>query len=224
MPRQVKKVFHFISSVFLYSVMAVLILIFFMFAAYFVDQRVGLRKGETRAPLFGAYIIISNSMVPNINVYDAVVTVRVDQKNIKVDDIITFISKEIETQGTPITHRVVGIVYENNDKKSGKVMGYRTKGDHNNTPDFAIIAPNEVLGKVYLRIPMIGYLQAILTKRLGWFLIIVVPCLLLIGNDFIKIILAVNKKNAATDDDVVVIIDEDVKEKKTKSKKKKEEK
>ena len=82
-----------------------------MFIAYFVDQKIGAKKGESRSPLFGAYVIISTSMVPNINVYDAVVTARVDQKHIAVNDIITFISKEIETRGTPITHRVVGIVF-----------------------------------------------------------------------------------------------------------------
>jgi len=83
-----------------------------MFLASTIDKKISASKGIVRSPLFGAYIIISESMVPQINVYDAVVTVRVDADDIKVDDIITFISKEIETAGTPITHRVIGIVYE----------------------------------------------------------------------------------------------------------------
>lgn len=158
-----------------------------MFLSYFVDKQIGLRKGENRSPLFGAYVIISESMIPSINVYDAVVTIRVSEDKIKIDDIITFISKEIETAGTPITHRVIGIV----DTESG--IKYRTKGDHNNTPDFALISPNEVIGKVYLRIPRLGYLQTFMTKPLGWITIIVIPCLLMIGNDIFKL-LRVNKK------------------------------
>ena len=55
-----------------------------MFIAYFIDQRIGMKKGENRSPLFGAYVIISNSMVPTINVQDAVVTMRVSEKNIKM--------------------------------------------------------------------------------------------------------------------------------------------
>lgn len=187
-----KKVMKFISSIFFYAIMAILGLIFLMFAAYYIDKRIGLSRGESRAPLFGAYVIISDSMVPRINVYDAVVTFRVSEKHIKVNDIITFVSKNIETRGTPITHRVVGIVYEDNNTKN-KVLGYRTKGDHNNTQDFALIAPNEVLGKVYLRIPMIGYLQTFLTKPIGWLIIIVIPCLLLIGSDIIKIFTSLTK-------------------------------
>ena len=187
-----KRVFHFISSVLLYSILVVIGLIVLMFGAYFVDQKIGMSKGESRAPLFGAYIIISESMIPRINVNDAVVTMRVSEKHIKVNDIITFISKDIQTQGTPITHRVVGIVYE--DETNTKVLGYRTKGDHNNTPDFALIAPNEVLGKVYLQIPFVGYLQSFLSKPIGWIVVIVIPCLLIIGSDILKIGKVVSKK------------------------------
>ena len=187
-----KQVFHFLSSVLLYSILVIIGLIVLMFGAYFVDQKIGMSKGESRAPLFGAYIIISESMIPRININDAVVTMRVSEKHIKVNDIITFISKDIQTQGTPITHRVIGIVYE--DESNTKVLGYRTKGDHNNTPDFALIAPNEVLGKVYLQIPYIGYIQSFLSTPLGWIIVIVVPCLLLIGSEVLKIGKAAAKK------------------------------
>lgn len=189
-----KKILNLLSSILLYSILAIIGLIIIMFIAYFIDQKIADSKGETRAPLFGAYVIISDSMIPTINVRDAVVTMRVTEKNIKMNDIITFISKDIETKGTPITHRVVGIVYEDSETKT-KVLGYRTKGDHNNTQDFALIKPDEVLGKVYLRIPLIGYLQLFLTTPIGWLLVIVLPCLLIICNDVLKIGIAVKKNN-----------------------------
>ena len=162
--------------------MLLLVIIVVMFLAYFIDQQIGKKEGKIRTPLFGAYVIISPSMIPTINVQDAVVTVRVNKDKIKINDIITFISKEIETQGTPITHRVIGIVETENGIK------YRTKGDNNNTEDFALIAPDEVIGKVYLRIPLIGYVQTFLTKPIGWLLVIVVPCLFIIGGDVLKLI------------------------------------
>ena len=185
MPSKTKKIMHILSSILLYSILTIIGIIAIMFIAYFVDQKIGMKKGENRAPLFGAYVIISESMVPKINVQDAVITMRVSEKQIKKNDIITFISKDIQTRGTPITHRVVGIVYEEND--STKVLGYRTKGDHNNTQDFAIIKPDEVLGKVYLRIPKVGYIQSFLTKPIGWLVIVVIPCLYIICKDIIKI-------------------------------------
>ena len=193
MPNQSKKIMQLLSSILLYSVLAIIGIIVVMFVAYFIDQKIGMKKGENRSPLFGAYVIISNSMIPTINVQDAVITMRVSEKNIKMNDIITFVSKDIETRGTPITHRVVGIVYENPETKN-KIIGYRTKGDHNNVQDFAIIQPDEVLGKVYLRIPMIGYLQMFLTKPIGWLIAIVIPCLLIISSDIIKLAKNINKK------------------------------
>ena len=183
-----KKVMQFISSVFLYAIIAIIGIVFIMFIAYFIDQQIAKNKGETRSPLFGAYVILTTSMVPNINVNDAVITVRATEKNIKVNDVITFISKNIDTQGTPITHRVVGIVYEDDNKT--KVLGYRTKGDANNTQDFSLIAPNEVLGKVFFRIPYIGYVKTFLTRPIGWLLVIVIPCMLMIGSDVIKLLTA----------------------------------
>ena len=178
--------------------MLILVVVAIMFIAYYVDRQVGLKKGENRSPLFGAYIIISESMIPSINVYDAVLTIRASEDDIEKYDIITFISKEIETAGTPITHRVIDIVHDPEDEN--KIIGYRTKGDHNNTADFALIAPNEVIGKVYLRIPMIGYLQTFMTKPLGWILIIVVPCLLIIGSDVMKLFKSSNdNKNKSKD-------------------------
>lgn len=189
-----KDIVRFSSSVLMYSVITVLGLVLLMVISTTVDKKINQSKGINKSPLFNAYVIISESMVPRINVYDAVVTMRVTEKNIKVNDIITFLSKDIETQGTPITHRVVGIVYEN-PKTKDKVVGYRTKGDHNNTQDFALIKPDEVLGKVYLKIPYIGYIQRFLTKPIGWILIIVLPCLFIIGNDVFKIVKTTKKSN-----------------------------
>lgn len=190
-----KKIWHFVSSILFYSIIAVAGVVLILFLAYFVDQKIGASKGEKRQPLFGAYIIVSESMVPTINVYDAVVTMRVKQDKISIDDIITFLSKEIETAGTPITHRVIGTV----PMGDGSVK-YRTKGDNNNTPDFALIAPEEIIGKVLFTLPMIGYIQVFMTKPIGWLLVIVIPCLFIIGGDVLKLIKSAKKDNDNTQD------------------------
>ena len=128
----VRKIFHFLSTVLLYSLLIIVLIIVVFFGAYVVDQMIGMKNHEDRSPLFGVYVIISPSMVPNINVYDAVVSMRVPTEKIEMYDIITFLSKDIDTHGTPITHRVVGIV----ETEDGKI-GYRTKGHNNNAQDNA---------------------------------------------------------------------------------------
>lgn len=190
-----RKFFHFLSSIFLYALLAIIGIIVILFVAYAVDQYIAKKNNEIRSPLFGAYVIISPSMVPNINVYDAVVTMRVPESKIKLYDIITFLSQEIDTRGTPITHRIVGILETSDGEKA-----YRTKGDNNASEDRALIRQSEVLGKVLFRIPMIGYVKTFLSSRLGWFVAIVIPCLGIVGYDILKLTGLIKKKNNITKD------------------------
>lgn len=191
----VRKIFHFLSTVLLYSLLIIVLIIVVFFGAYVVDQMIGMKNHEDRSPLFGVYVIISPSMVPNINVYDAVVTMRVPTEKIEMYDVITFLSKDIDTHGTPITHRVVGIV----ETEDGKI-GYRTKGDNNNAEDNALIMEDEVIGKVLFRIPMIGYVRSFITSKLGWLLIVVLPCVGVIIYDIGKLVGIINNSKAKSDD------------------------
>lgn len=175
-----KKIFHFISNVIWYSLIVILIIIGIMVALYFVDQQKARSSGVQRAPLFGAYIIISQSMEPTIHVGDAVITMRVDADKLKKDDVITFYSDQYNVV---VTHRIVGIF----PTKDGKVA-YRTKGDNNNTEDESLIAYDRIYGRVLLKLPYIGYIQQFLTQGFGWIIFIVLPCLWIIISDIIKII------------------------------------
>lgn len=101
--------------------------------------------------LFGyrAFIIVSGSMEPTLNIGDIVVIRETEKENIKPNDIITFL--EDNGQNT-ITHRVTDIV-ENN----GKVK-YQTKGDNNNSADDTLITYEEIAGIYQFKIPKVGKL------------------------------------------------------------------
>lgn len=186
-----KKIYHFVASIFLYSVFFIMVVVGLCIGLYFVDQYQSARSGVQRPPLFGAYIIISPSMEPNIHVRDAIVTMRKNEDKIKKGDIITYISKDPSHYGIRITHRVIGIF----DNDNG--IAYRTKGDNNNVEDSKLVNHRDVLGKVMLRIPYVGYLQEFLTTIYGWILLIVCPCVYIIGSDIVKLI----KKVGNNEDD-----------------------
>ena len=111
---------------------------------------------------------------------DAVVTMRRSKEDIKVNDVITFVSQNPNHNGVTITHRVVGIVKLDNGKVS-----YRTKGDHNSIPDSSLVEYDNILGKVLFKIPKIGYLQTII-KNYKLLVLIVIPCMLIIFSDIFK--------------------------------------
>ena len=183
---KVKHFGHLVSSILLYALLMILLVIVLMVGATVVDHFISSNDSVKKSPLFGAYVIISPSMVPNINVYDAVVTIRTPEEKIEMYDVITFLSKDIETHGVPITHRVVGIL----ETESGE-RGYRTKGDNNNGEDKAIILQKEVIGKVFLRIPMLGYVRTFVTSKIGFLVAIVLP---LVSSFTIEILRAVKRK------------------------------
>lgn len=191
----VKRVYHFIMSVILYSIFTLLIIVFIMVGAYFIDQYVSAKSGSVKAPLFGAYVIISPSMVPNINVLDAVVTMRTDADKLKKNDVITFISNDPSHSGITITHRIVGI-----KETSDGSYAYRTKGDNNNVEDKTLVSYDDVIGKVIFRIPYIGYLQQFLTTKFGWILVIVVPSLFIIISDIVKVFKVCLVKDTSDDE------------------------
>lgn len=168
----------------MYSVFLIMILVFLVIIINFMDQKNNLKKGIQKPALVSAYTIVSPSMVPNINVLDVIITTRVsDPSKIKVGDVITFNSTDYRSSGVTVTHRVKKI-----EKTSDGKYLFTTKGDANNTEDATRQPFSSIYGKVLLRLPKLGYIQYILSTVLGWLLLIIVPTVLIIGADIIKII------------------------------------
>lgn len=186
----------------MYSVFLIMILVFLVIIINFIDQKNNLKKGIQKPALVSAYTIVSPSMVPNINVLDVIITTRVsDPSKIKVGDVITFNSTDYRSSGVTVTHRVKKV-----EKTSDGKYLFTTKGDANNTEDATRQPFSSIYGKVLLRLPKLGYIQYILSTVLGWLLLIIIPTVLIIGADIIKIIKTIkddpnlkdkNKKKAA---------------------------
>lgn len=199
---KIKRIIHYIFTVIMYSVFLIMILVFLVIIINFIDQKNNLKKGIPKPALVSAYTIVSPSMVPNINVLDVIITTRVsDPSKIKVGDVITFNSTDYRSSGVTVTHRVKKV-----EKTSDGKYLFTTKGDANNTEDATRQPFSSIYGKVLLRLPKLGYIQYILSTVLGWLLLIIVPTVLIIGADIIKIIKTIkddpnlkdkNKKKAA---------------------------
>lgn len=176
-----KRIYNFIAKVFLYSVILIMVFLGVLFSTYALDYVKNISKGNYK-PLYGAYVIISPSMVPTIKVQDAVVIKNVPAEKLRKGDIITFVSTDSRYAGLTVTHRIIDVVKADD----GKLL-FRTKGDNNNTPDDALVNEDNVDGRVFLKIPKIGYLQYFLSQSYGWIICIVVPCLAIIAFEIVKI-------------------------------------
>ncbi len=177
----VKWLLNYMASILLYTILILLLVVGIVFIAYILDAKKNAEKGDWKPPLYNAYIIVSQSMTPVIRVNDAIITKRVDATDIKVGDVVTYLSENPEYPGIMITHRVI-----EKNQVNGEYY-FVTKGDYNNIADPLTVKESQIYGKVVMRIPKIGFIQVMLSNYIGWIAIIVVPALAIISYDIVKL-------------------------------------
>lgn len=112
------------------------------------------------------FVVLSGSMRPAIK-EGAVVFVQKEIKKIKIGDVITFIHPENAEQ--TVTHRVTEITK----------IGFKTKGDANNTVDSWEVRREAVWGKVLFSVNLLGFLVSFAQTKLGVILVIALPLVLI---------------------------------------------
>lgn len=178
-----KQILKTITMILSWTIFALLVLIIAFLVYYLVSANIYASKGEKFEPIFSLYTIISPSMEPNIKVYDVILNTKVkDPNEIKVGDVITFISTSNISNGMTVTHRVTKIV------QGPDGLEFKTKGDNNLSEDTDTAKAYNVLGKVLLKIPQLGRLQFFLSSNGGWLIVIVCPALFIIISDIFKIL------------------------------------
>ncbi|MBQ6494762.1 MAG: signal peptidase I [Bacilli bacterium] len=180
----------FILGVLSYALFIWLLLIGIALLVYVADIKIRAAKGDTSSPTFNAYVVLTGSMLPEIQVYDVVVTKKIEVKDLKEGDIITFASSDTRFLNTIITHRILKKYYDSEKKQ----YTFQTKGDNNNVADSALVQENNIFGKVILKIPKLGYLQEFLASRGGWIVVILLPCLAVISYDIVKLMKSLKRK------------------------------
>lgn len=141
---------HEIQRIISFSI-TIVILLFLLYIGYLKFVK---KENDISILGFRPYMVATGSMEPKYNVGDLVIIKETPEEEIKIGDIINYISENgIDT----ITHRVVDII-----KKDGKTY-YKTHGDNNNSEDSGLVNYSQVNGKLVFKISKLG---TILTKLL----------------------------------------------------------
>lgn len=120
-------------------------------------------------------IVQSGSMEPAIMTGSIVVVYPASSYGI--NDVITFTSS---SANVPTTHRIVALKGE-----GGNI--FVTKGDANEEADTETTIRADILGKVVLSVPYVGYILDFARKPLGFMLLIALPALLIVIDEIEKI-------------------------------------
>lgn len=117
--------------------------------------------------LFGIepFTVLSGSMEPVYSPGDLIYVKEVDYRTLGDGDIITFMLSE----DTVATHRIVGVVPDENDPS---VIRYRTKGDANDAEDGSLVHYKNVIGSPIFSLPKMGYVANYIQNPPGTYIAI----------------------------------------------------
>ncbi len=158
------KIVRFVLSLLKWLILVVLTLL----AIYVINSNFNIVKG------YKTFLVQSGSMEPAIMTGDVVVIKN--QTDYLINDVVTFTGKSNRV----VTHRI------NEIEKSGEKK-YFTKGDANKTGDEDYIAKEQIIGKVVLVIPRLGYLLSFAKTFNGLIILLIIPAIVYILDELIKI-------------------------------------
>ncbi len=133
--------------------------------------------GQGKVPyIFGYRVlqVVTDSMEPTIKGETCIVIEEVERDDIKVGDIITFVSEDPQLRGFLNTHRV----YEVNWDEAIEEAYYITIGDASSTPDPYAVYYRQVVGRYVRELPYGEFLyRAIrfLSDQVNYFIIVILP-------------------------------------------------
>jgi len=119
--------------------------------------------------IFGVqvYGVLTGSMEPEYPIGSLIYVGRVDDGDLRVNDVITF----SVSPNVIVTHRIVELVP---DETNPMVIRYRTKGDANDEVDAALVGANDVIGRVMFAVPQMGYIANYIQHPPGIYVAILV--------------------------------------------------
>ena len=125
---------------------------------------------------YRAFIVLSDSMSKtDFSAGDLIVTKETNPSLLKEGDIISYVSKDPENNGSIVTHKIRSLVEENG------MHGFITYGTTTDTDDRYTVFDSDILGKYLFRIPKIGFFLQYLRTIQGYFFCIFLPFVFLIA-------------------------------------------
>jgi len=139
----------------------------------------------TQVDLFGyeVKVVQSGSMEPAIPT--GAIVVVANTAAYTLGDVITF--QGITRNSIPITHRIIGVTGE------GTQTRFQTQGDANEDPDSRTVPISRVLGEVVLTVPYVGYLIEFARQPWGFALLVGIPAIVIILDEFANIMWEIHK-------------------------------
>ncbi len=128
-------------------------------------------------------VVVSDSMTIDekagtgaFNKGDLIIIKKVDPKDLKKGDIVTYMTSD----GEVITHRIIELV----ETKDGR-PAFETKGDASLGVDYYAVTYNQIVGIYHSRIPNLGNVAEFMQKPAGILCVLGIPLVIFLAADVI---------------------------------------
>lgn len=155
-----------------------IILIAFVLAVYlqrFSDNKLSLFN-------FRVFTVVTGSMKPVYDVGDVLISKSVDPSTIKVGDTISYYGERGQVKDKVITHQVTKVVEENGE------YYFHAKGLTNLVED-PVIYEDQIFGVVVYRSLILSTIYKIVSTKVGFYLLIIIPIMFIIGSEILTTLL-----------------------------------
>ena len=164
----------------IFDIFYVIMLLFFVLVVV-ISMQSKLSGDVVRFGKYQLYAVEGGSMEPNIKKGSVIIISPTETENLRVGDVITFTSPS--DNETVVTHRIVKI-------NEGDEITFITRGDANNADDNDLLPANNILGKVHIAIPFIGFLMSFARTKEGLLTLIIIPGVLIIFFEILNLVKA----------------------------------
>lgn len=152
-----------------------------------------MKKNGKPAGIFGNYIayVVTGSMEDTLMIGDVIVVKKTPIEDIKVGDIVTYKSTDGQFAGHYITHRVIDIIEHPNNQ-----LQFITKGDSpKSSVDTEYVNYAKILGVYKSKVGVLTFVLSVLSKPIGFILVVISPLILLFGLQVKNFVLAIKDEN-----------------------------
>lgn len=154
-----------------YKILKIIIVVMMvLYLSFVLLQRVTGNKSILGIRVF---TVATGSMKPEYEINDVIMVKDVDTNQLKVGDDVAYLGEKSDLKGKIITHRIIDIKTENNQKT------FYTQGINSSVPDPSITA-TQIYGQAVGKIPIITTVNHIVKNQYGFFFLVFLPLVVVV--------------------------------------------
>lgn len=146
--------------------------------------------------LFGhsVYVIVSPSMTPELEIGDVIIARKYDGGELETGDVVQYMGKSGDAKGKIITHKIISIEGEGEDRI------IVTKGTANTQADQPI-TPAEVLSTMTYKTVVIDKIYRLISTTPGFICLVILPLAAMIISEIVELVRQIQKEKEGEGED-----------------------